>query len=411
MLFLLVLVHLLSRNGSAAPVPHSLNLQIPVDSCDDFDNCRKLFILIWRCIVTIAACTWVSVHPNVPPPNQSWWAHFWRRLKMMLSAIIGPEVMVGFAARQYFGARHLSKGAEYGFSNTHAFFFCMGGFVSQAGHPIATVQQLDNPRFGRKYQEAIRSVHEADIKDKSKGDALTKGLALVQVLWFITQFLVRINQHLVVTELELATLGFAMINIFIWGLWWDKPLRAERQIVIGSSEERESINRAPLTALAHCVLMISGFMGDAKYDPLSTTSVPSFWSLPLDDGFSLRVFGITALVGSAFGAIHCAAWNALFPTIIEMWLWRFSSLVILALPPILLLLAWILYMLRKSRLKDTWFGKAIWAISWTFIHGCVPIYVSARLVLVVLPFMVLRTILPSAYEVVEWTEFIPHLNL
>jgi hypothetical protein len=65
----------------------------------------------------IFVCTWVSVHPNVPSPNQSWLALFWRRLKMMLFTVIAPELMVGFAARQFFAASSLSKGALAAFSS------------------------------------------------------------------------------------------------------------------------------------------------------------------------------------------------------------------------------------------------------------------------------------------------------
>jgi hypothetical protein len=112
MLLLLILVHLLSRNGSAAPAPHTtLNNRTSSDSCDDINNCRNLFDLVWGGLATIFTCTWVSVHPNVPAPNQSRLALFWRRLKMMLIAVIAPELMAGFAARQFFAARSLSKGA------------------------------------------------------------------------------------------------------------------------------------------------------------------------------------------------------------------------------------------------------------------------------------------------------------
>jgi hypothetical protein len=55
------------------------------------------------------------VHPNVPAPNQSWLTHFWQRLKMMFIAVIAPEIMVGFAARQFIGARTLSKGGSASF--------------------------------------------------------------------------------------------------------------------------------------------------------------------------------------------------------------------------------------------------------------------------------------------------------
>ncbi|KAJ7700433.1 kinase-like domain-containing protein [Mycena rosella] len=120
--------------------PHSIETpcccaaQGPADSCDDINNCRKLFDIIWGCLTTIFACTWVSVHPNVPPPDQSWLALLWRRLKMMLIAVLAPELIVGFAARQFFGAWKFSK--EYDVRLTHGFFFSMGGFVSQLGRPI-----------------------------------------------------------------------------------------------------------------------------------------------------------------------------------------------------------------------------------------------------------------------------------
>jgi hypothetical protein len=91
-------------------VEHTLNARTSSDSCDDINNCRKLFDIVWGCLATIFAYTWVSVHPNVPAPNQSWLALFWQRLKMMLIAVIAPEIMVGFAARQFIAARTLSKG-------------------------------------------------------------------------------------------------------------------------------------------------------------------------------------------------------------------------------------------------------------------------------------------------------------
>ncbi|KAJ7187673.1 hypothetical protein GGX14DRAFT_383417 [Mycena pura] len=150
------------------------------------------------CLATIFACTWMSVHPNVPPPDQSWLALFWRRLRMMLIGIIAPEAMMGFAARQFgwpelcqrVGPRtwvahnhvidmDLRLPAEYGFSRTHGYFFCMGGFVSSRGYPVATEEQLDDSKFGPEFLKAIRSVDTEDILDKSKGDALSKGVALV----------------------------------------------------------------------------------------------------------------------------------------------------------------------------------------------------------------------------------------
>jgi hypothetical protein len=52
----------------------------------------------------------------------------------------------------------------------------MGGFVSADGrHPIVTEEQL---RLRPEYLAAIQSIRVEDIEDKSKGDSLSKGLAV-----------------------------------------------------------------------------------------------------------------------------------------------------------------------------------------------------------------------------------------
>ncbi|KAF7369935.1 hypothetical protein MSAN_00623100 [Mycena sanguinolenta] len=264
MLLILLAVHLLSKDGKAAPLSHSLDARSTTDSCND--NSRTLFSIIWGCLATIFVCTWVSVHPNVPPPNQSHLQLFWRRLKMMLIAIVAPEIMVGFAARQRLGVNILAK--KFGFPTTHGMFFCMGGFISMKGNPIATEEQLEDPDL-------------EDITDKSKGDTLSKGVALLQGLWFILQTLVRAHQHLIITQLEVATLAFAIVNIFIWLLWWNKPLDVQRPIIVGPPKQpdAETITLpVQLPRLDRIRGTIGGFP-KGTYKPLSSVSVPSFWSI------------------------------------------------------------------------------------------------------------------------------------
>ncbi|KAJ7923425.1 hypothetical protein B0H13DRAFT_2402224 [Mycena leptocephala] len=396
MLLLLILVHLLSRRGSAAPVPHTLNDRSSPDSCDNINDCRKLFDIIWGCLATIFACTWVSVHPNVPAPNQSRLALFWGRLKMMLFAIIAPELMVGFATRQFLAARSLSK--EFGFSRTHGFFFCMGGFVSFSGYPVVNKKQLADVDLGPEFLAGIKNIDAEDIMDKSKGDALSKGLAMVQGLWFTTQCLARVHQRLAVTELEVATLAFAVVNIFIWFLWWNKPLDVQRQIVVGPAKPADA---QPITECHR------GVFPDYKYDPLSSTSVPSFWSLSMDElddiHGRLAPLAIEALVGTVFGAIHCAAWNADFPTAVERWMWRSCSSLIVVIPVIILLLAVLAAIIDtdKSPLGETMLGIG-------FVVP-IPIYVIARLALIILPLVALRSLPSGTFMDVNWSVYIPHL--
>ncbi|KAF7369991.1 hypothetical protein MSAN_00629000 [Mycena sanguinolenta] len=398
MLLILIAVHLLSRDSIAAPLSHPPDARATTDSCND--NSRTLFSIVWGCLATIFACTWVSVHPNVPPPNQSPFQLFWRRLKMMLIATIAPEVMVGFAARQRLGAHILSKiGVELGFSTTHGMFFSMGGFVTSDEHPIATVEQLEDSTFGPEFQVAIQKISEKDITDKSKGDTLSKGVALLQGLWFILQTLARAHQHLAITQLEVATLAFAVVNIFIWLLWWNKPLDVQRPIVVGPPTQPDAETITLHVQLPRSTRFLGAILGyfHGKYKPLSSVSVPSFWSIELDGSNDYGAVILLLLVGTLFGAIHCAAWNAVFPTRRERWIWRTSSLVIAVFPS----LAFLLDLIAKGdRLQST--GRSI------VILG-IPIYIAARIILIVLPLVELRLLPASAFVDVNWSSYIPHL--
>ncbi|KAJ6573021.1 hypothetical protein DFH09DRAFT_1362189 [Mycena vulgaris] len=403
MLFLL-LIYLRSRRSTPA---QTLDPRASVDSCDDINNCRRLFDIIWGCLTTIFACTWVSVHPNVPPPNQGWLTRLWRRLGMMLVAVVAPELMVGFAARQLLVAWRFSRKIKV--TLAHGFFFSMGGFVSQGGHPITTMDQLEDTILSEQYQKAICAVEADYIMGRGKGDALSKGVALTQGLWFITQCLARVHQHLPITELEVATLAFAVTNIFIWVIWWKKPLDVEQPIQIGLVEEETepgfTTQRLGRWNRVHGAVI--GFYSEPDYNPMVSTSVPSFWSMErtFDDTMggtkgTRRAFIMECFVGTIFGGIHSAAWNIDFPSTNKMWMWRACSLMVTTIPVILAAL----FVLGVT--MDTDLIATIWAV--TSVAG-IPIYIIARLFLIILPFTTLRALPPGAFTDVNWSIYIPHL--
>ncbi|KAF7356036.1 hypothetical protein MVEN_00933300 [Mycena venus] len=381
--------------------------------------------------------------------TQSGLTLFWRRLKMMLIGIIAPELMVGFAARQFLGAQTLLKAGspdlellkfgaliqisstEYGFSRTHGYFFCMGGFVSSTGYPIVTKKQLDDPTLGPDFLEGIKKIRVRDIMDKSKGDALSKGVTLVQGLWFATQCLARLHQHLAITELEVATLAFAVVNILIWLLWWDKPLDVQEPMVVGPPTllDAQPLTPFPLSRWYRVGYAIIGTDENDSYDPLSSTSVPSFWSLAMDSKLLYGIGIITALAGSVFGAIprgsnspvisfslilgppcaiHCAAWNIDFPTAAEMWIWRSGSLVVATIPVVTFLVLHLSFIINEHAFENPMLGDAITIIAIVF-WGSFPIYIAARLILIVLPLAALRSLPPSAFMDVNWSTYIPHI--
>jgi hypothetical protein len=115
----------------------------------------------------------------------------------------------------------------------------MGGFMlSEGGRPFQTLNvyweehgiswNMDN----RIIQVDRPLTTEEDIQDRSKNDAISKTLIILQTTWFIAQCITRWFSHLPVTELEVVTLGFAMLNGITYGLWWHKPQNVDRPVLL-----------------------------------------------------------------------------------------------------------------------------------------------------------------------------------
>jgi len=84
-------------------------LQTPRSSCDDPNGCRSLVDIIRSCILTILLCTWVSIHPNIPSPDERWPRIAVRRAGLMLLALFVPEAVIGWALRQRLAAAELAE--------------------------------------------------------------------------------------------------------------------------------------------------------------------------------------------------------------------------------------------------------------------------------------------------------------
>jgi hypothetical protein len=63
-----------------------------------------------------------------------------------------------------------------------------------------------------------------EIKDRSKSDALSKTIVVVQTAWFAAQCIARAVQGLAITELEIVTLAYTVLNGVMCFFWWSKPL-------------------------------------------------------------------------------------------------------------------------------------------------------------------------------------------
>ncbi|KAK0222277.1 hypothetical protein IW262DRAFT_1435213 [Armillaria fumosa] len=223
----------------------------PTEGHNELPEHRSAWDVIFSCIVTVFACTWIAVHPNVPGPDlksRGWAFIGLHRLKLMVIAIVVPEVIIIWAFRQWIVASTISK--HFNLTMTHGFFISMGGFIGAGGTPIkiSDLLHLDGlALFQKSFSvrpgldlSSISRITEEELQDRSKGDALSKVVAVVQTTWFVIQYLARFHKSLPITQLETATLAFAVLNIFNYILWWHKPLDVRCPIDACSIlEERE----------------------------------------------------------------------------------------------------------------------------------------------------------------------------
>ena len=94
--------------GLQSPPVLSLD-QLQSPSCDDPNGCRSLWDIIRSCALTIFLCTWVSVHPNIPSPDEGWPRVAMRRVGLMLVTLFVPEAIIAWALRQRLAAGKLAK--------------------------------------------------------------------------------------------------------------------------------------------------------------------------------------------------------------------------------------------------------------------------------------------------------------
>jgi hypothetical protein len=114
----------------------------------------------------------------------------------------------------------------------------MGGFTlidpdqkyAEPNEQKRTVLTVDY--FKKNPDVEIPEINAAYIEDRSKGDALSKIIAILQTTWFITQCVARGQQRIALTELELVTLALASLNAVTYAIWWHKPLGVQDPIKI-----------------------------------------------------------------------------------------------------------------------------------------------------------------------------------
>jgi len=101
----------------------------------------------------------------------------------------------------------------------------MGGFELHDGDTrLRTLDIVELETLEREGKIDWPSISQNQIDDKSKADFLTKTFVVVQAMWFVVGCIGRAANEITVTELEIVTLAFSVLNAVVYWLWWDKPM-------------------------------------------------------------------------------------------------------------------------------------------------------------------------------------------
>ena len=236
---------------------------------------------------------------------------------------------------------------------------------------------------------ALWGLSEENIRYKSNADGTAKLLALGQVFWFVAQSIMRRAHVLPLAQLEAMTLSYVPLFAITYFYWWVKPkdvitpsvvdlpdmpprqkMAFESMAVSSAFDtegtgkqgslwtiwyltprvfEKEAEDKALQEAKQKALLEAeqkatqkikqavtrenaSGeiFKGErsAFLPEESKVSAKEIVVAYWDPGLyhSKILWPVICLFGVSFGALHLISWNTVFPTDVELWLWRAAAL-------------------------------------------------------------------------------------
>ncbi|KAF9566568.1 hypothetical protein CPC08DRAFT_758900 [Agrocybe pediades] len=479
MLLYAILYYFASSNLSVAAPPSSPGSQfanglissISPRDMETVDMCpRTRLEIIWTCLATIFAASWVAVHPNMPGPNVSKVKKILLRVEIMLWAIITPELIIVWAMQQWRGAKDMEQefisryrkpNDAFKWTKKHGFFLQMGGFI---------LYEKDKPRrilgwstLMQHYANGrvdLSEITEATIDDRSKADGFSKCIALIQTFWFIIQCIARFSdKHLALTELELVTAALAVLSLLMYSFWWNKPFNAEVPIVIVLHEHgyyqhlsiqthgndvlpihTKVVSKFRAFILAGIELVRNKLLNWNSFEKLTlipynvgkyvlgcikelmesypppvdpySMKVPMFYysegDASVENHITLNQIG-SFLVAAVFGAIHCAGWSdrIIFHTRAVSLLWRISSVIITGIP--LLWISLFISLLIDEADLDSKVLALIGATGYLSVFS-IPFYIIARIMLLILAFVELRYIPQGALNNIPWANALPFIH-
>lgn len=343
---------------------------------------RGTWSILWGCIATILICTWSALHLDVPRRNGILYSLF-RKFRWMVVAAMAPEYILLLSAYNFFNSRdvlrHLTKNGFEGWTLTHMQFAAASGFRNHTPFSVCDLWKLRD--LIENGDITHLPISEDELKSRGKSDVFVKTLALLQIIWFVVQILVRAIQHYPITALEIMTGAFVFCSLFTYAFSWYQPQDVECPVDIRYQDAEPGVAQSWVDwgwSLLVGMKGRKGRKGRKGYNPAWATEV-----LPM-------VFFLLSACG--FGAIHCLAWDSPFVTPQERLAWRVSSTASTALPAL-----GIMFWEMDTDLSDI------------FFYPTIAFYVLARITMIVPALMGLRVLPTDVFQTLNWNLYLPHL--
>lgn len=90
LILLLTYVYFARSDADALLLTTSLDLS-KRESFFGSNEVRSVWDIVKSCLLTIFACTWVSVHMNMPNPEGRWYTTLSERIRITVVALLVPE--------------------------------------------------------------------------------------------------------------------------------------------------------------------------------------------------------------------------------------------------------------------------------------------------------------------------------
>lgn len=185
----------------------------------------------------------------------------------------------------------------------------------------------------------------------------------------------------------------------MYGFWWYKPYDIQVPIRVPckklNEEEEREYSKIKINAVSfdHAPYSLNFWNFWNFYELMKR--FPAYYDQTFKNG--------SLLISVVFGGIHVAAWGNSLPTALEGKLWKVSSILSTVITPTF-------FYIIRSHGRFQWPRQSFLGRLRLYTSLSVGVvYVLLRLILVIEPFVALRSAPRGVYKNINWMNFLPHM--